>query len=139
MRSWLRELRIDSLSAGTEVIVVQLETEAAERPVAGREIGTIDTYAVFVAVDSTFFSCGVTRKIGCSDTAVVPVVISGCGDAVGACEKRFTQLSAVFQRDVEVVALLGLEVGIAINHLNAGHVEIHIHLFEGRGAEPSGV
>ena len=47
--------------------------------------------------------------------------------------------SVALERHVEVVAALGLEVGVAVDHLYARHVEVHVHLLERGGAEAAGI
>ena len=45
----------------------------------------------------------------------------------------------MLQRQVEVVALLRLQIRIAINHLHTRHIKVHIHLLEGWGTESTGI
>ena len=45
----------------------------------------------------------------------------------------------MLQRQVEVVALLRLQIRIAINHLHTRHIKVHIHLLQGWGTESAGI
>ena len=43
----------------------------------------------------------------------------------------------ILGRKREVVARLGFQIGISINHEDIAHVEVHMHLLERRGTEPA--
>ena len=61
------------------------------------------------------------------DAAVHQIVESRYGETVLPCH--------VFGREREVVARFGFQIGIPVDHEDVAHVEVHVHLLEGRGAE----
>ena len=104
------------------------------------DIHTPHRHAVFVPVERTWHALIVTAinggdafvehvAIANEREVVAPVDNSAVADAVGTLEGK-----------IEVVALLGLEVGITDDHIaHAAHVEVHEHLLERRCAETAGI
>ena len=140
MRTGLIELREPDVARLAHPRVVQLERQSPVEVVAHADIHTPDIDAVFVPVKRTLLPF-VLWAVDGGDTLVEDVAIAHEGEAVDTIQDAAVA-DAVLPVDgnVDIVALLGLKVGIADDHIaHVAHVEEHIHLLERGSTEAAGV
>ena len=125
--------------------IVELHRHAAIPDMSYAEVYSPNRDAVFVTIERTG-QCLTSLIVHVvivhrSDALVEDVAIAHEGEVVATVEKAaVADTVGSFEGDVEVVALLRLQVWITDEHIaHITHIEVHIHLLERRCPEAAGV
>ena len=104
------------------------------------DIHTPYCHAIFVPVERTWHALTLSAIDG-GDAFVENIAIAHDREVVASVENSsVTDAVGALDGEIEVVALLGLEVWIADNHIpHVAHVEVHVHLFERWCTETAGI
>ena len=144
MRTRLGELGIYTSATHMEIAVVEFHTESHIRTVLGTEVDAAHLYSILVAITRSHIrltgSRGIIGIILGSDALIILIIIAHQGKTILTGKEACILHSAgMLQRQVEVVALLRLQIRITVNHLHTCHIKVHIHLLEGWGTESAGI
>ena len=133
-------MRIDDVARLVHPRVIELERHAPVEDVGHAGIHTPDGHTVLVPVECAWHALVVAAVDG-GDALVEHVAIAHEGEVVAPVENSaVTDAVSTLGGEIEVVALLGLEVGIADNHIaHVAHVEVHEHLLERGCTEAAGI
>ena len=136
MRTRLRELRVYTSAPYMQIAIVELHAQSHIRAILSAEVNTANLHTIFVAIARSHFGltgtwCIVGIIFGC-DALIIFIIIAHQGKTIMSAKEATTlDATIMFESKVEVVALLRLQIRIAIYHLHACHIEVHIHLLKG--------
>ena len=123
-----------------QIAIVELHTQSHIRAILSTEVDAANLHSIFVAIARSHFGLTSTWRIvgiifGC-DALIIFIIIAHQGETILSTKETTTfDATIMFESKVEVVALLWLQIRIAIYHLHASHIEVHIHFLESWRAE----
>ena len=140
VRAGLVEVRVIDVARLLHPRIVEPQRQTAVPYMAQTDIHAPDRDAVLVGIECTLHAVDFRTGDG-SDALVEDVAVAHEGEIVAPVEEAaVADAVRAFDGEIEVVALLRLEVGVSDDHIaHVAHVEVHIHLLERGGAEAAGI